>query len=104
MFVEGLGACLCQQRKEGLAIPCLMPIAPCLLCAICRLAHANAHVFSRPDAVSTIMTQSVNPQVTTASYDGTVRLWDMGMGKSITTLTNHKKAVRAAAMHPSEYA
>lgn len=50
------------------------------------------------------MTQSVNPQVTTASYDGTVRLWDMGMGKSITTLTNHKKAVRAAAMHPSEYA
>lgn len=60
-------------------------------------------ISSGADAVSTIMTQSVNPQVTTASYDGTVRLWDMGMGKSITTLTNHKKAVRAAAMHPAEY-
>lgn len=56
------------------------------------------------DAVSTVLTQAPTPQVTTASYDSTVRLWDMGMGKCITTLTNHKKAVRAATQHPTEYA
>lgn len=32
-----------------------------------------------------------------------VRLWDIGAGKSIQTLTNHKKAVRSLAVHPEEY-
>ena len=32
-----------------------------------------------------------------------IKLWDIGMGKAITTLTNHKKAIRDMAIHPSEY-
>lgn len=32
-----------------------------------------------------------------------VRLWDIGMGKTVKTLTNHKKAIRGLAIHPEEY-
>ena len=32
-----------------------------------------------------------------------IKLWDIGMGKAITTLTNHKKGVRDMLVHPSEY-
>ena len=31
------------------------------------------------------------------------RLWDLAAGKSIVTLTHHKKSVRALAIHPTEY-
>jgi len=35
--------------------------------------------------------------------DSTVKMWDLAAGKSICTLTNHKKGVRAMIMHPHEY-
>jgi WD40 repeat protein len=31
------------------------------------------------------------PQVVTGSHDKTVRLWDLRMGKTLATLTHHKK-------------
>jgi WD40 repeat protein len=31
------------------------------------------------------------------------RLWDLAAGKTMTTLTHHKKSVRALAIHPTEY-
>lgn len=35
--------------------------------------------------------------------DTTVRLYDLAAGRSYATLTNHKKGVRALAVHPTEY-
>ena len=36
--------------------------------------------------------------------DGCIsRLWDLAAGKCMTTLTHHKKSVRALAVHPAEY-
>lgn len=40
-------------------------------------------------------------QIITSSHDSTIRLWDLAAGKSMATLTNHKKSVRAVAMHPN---
>ena len=40
-------------------------------------------------------------QVITGSNDQTIRLWDLAAGKSICTLTNHKKSVRAVVAHPT---
>lgn len=35
--------------------------------------------------------QACRPQVVTGSHDKTVRLWDLRMGKTLATLTHHKK-------------
>eukprot|EP00804_Cyclotella_cryptica_P020153 CCRYP_014926-RA/>CCRYP_014926-RA protein AED:0.08 eAED:0.08 QI:0/0.33/0.25/1/1/1/4/1266/439 len=35
--------------------------------------------------------------IITGSYDSTIKLWDLAAGKCMTTLTHHKKAVRALA-------
>ncbi|KAF9026501.1 pre-mRNA-splicing factor prp46 [Haplosporangium bisporale] len=35
--------------------------------------------------------------------DSTVRLWDLAAGKTMTTLTHHKKSVRAMTLHPTEF-
>jgi len=40
-------------------------------------------------------------QVITASHDTTVRLWDLAAGRSMATLTNHKKSVRSLVVHPT---
>ena len=37
------------------------------------------------------------------SNDQTVRLWDLAAGKSMCTLTHHKKSVRAVVLHPKLY-
>ena len=42
-------------------------------------------------------------QVITGSHDFTIRLWDLGAGKSTCTLTHHKKSVRALTIHPELY-
>ena len=41
-------------------------------------------------------------KVVTASHDSTIRLWDLAAGKTKAVLTNHKKSVRALALHPNE--
>lgn len=32
-----------------------------------------------------------------------IRTWDIVSGRCVSTLTNHKKSVRALAVHPNEY-
>jgi pleiotropic regulator 1 len=41
--------------------------------------------------------------VITGSHDATIKLWDLAAGKAMTTLTHHKKSVRAMCMHPKEF-
>lgn len=55
------------------------------------------------NTVTSIATQASDPQIITGSSDSTVKLWDLAAGKSITTLTHHKKSVRALALHPKEF-
>lgn len=42
-------------------------------------------------------------KVITGSHDCQIKLWDLVAGKAMTTLTHHKKAVRALKMHPREF-
>lgn len=42
-------------------------------------------------------------QIITGSHDKTIRLWDLRTGKTLSTLTYHKKSVRALAAHPTEH-
>jgi pleiotropic regulator 1 len=35
--------------------------------------------------------------------DSTVRLWDLAAGKTMATLTHHKKSVRALVANPNEF-
>ena len=73
--------------------------------------------------VADVKCQESDPQVITGSMDSTIRycrtfpmiedliliflsvnrLWDLAAGKTVTTLTHHKKSVRALAIHPTEY-
>jgi pleiotropic regulator 1 len=82
---------------------------------------AQIHVLAGHTAtVADVKCQESNPQVITGSMDSTVRfasdfnficdaligcfrLWDLAAGKTLTTLTHHKKSVRALAIHPTEY-
>ena len=43
-------------------------------------------------------------QIITGSHDKTVKMWDLRTGKTMSTLTYHKKSIRAMAAHPQEYA
>eukprot|EP00854_Cymbomonas_tetramitiformis_P012808 gene12808-15138_t len=63
--------------------------------AFCLSGHDNT--------VCSILSQGTDPQVITGSHDSTIKLWDLAAGKAITTLTHHKKSVRAMCMHPNEY-
>lgn len=42
-------------------------------------------------------------KIITGSHDSTIRCWDIIAGKTICTLTNHKKSVRALTLHPKYY-
>merc|ERR1712048_1019318 len=55
------------------------------------------------NAVCDIASQAAEPQFISGSIDRMVRLWDLAAGKCSVTLTNHKKSVRALAVHPTEY-
>jgi WD40 repeat protein len=43
-------------------------------------------------------------QVITGSHDSTIKFWDLRKGCTMSTLTYHKKSVRALASHPTEFA
>jgi len=60
---------------------------------------ANIHTLTgHTNTVESVLTQAAEPQVITGSHDSTIRLWDLASGKSIATLTNHKKSVRFALL------
>jgi len=66
---------------------------------------AEIHVLSgHTNLVASVCCQGADPQVITGSADTTVKLWDLGMGKVQSTLTNHKKSIRAMLLHPTEFA
>ena len=63
---------------------------------------AQVHVLGgHTNTVWSLETQATDPQVITGSADCTVKLWDLAAGKVMTTLTNHKKSVRALVTHPT---
>jgi pleiotropic regulator 1 len=82
---------------------------------------AQIHVLAQhTGTVADVKCQESDPQVITGSMDSTVRcvftslwstknaqlrlrLWDLAAGKTMVTLTHHKKSVRALAIHPTEY-
>ena len=47
---------------------------------------------------------SALPQIITGSHDKTVKMWDLRKGKTLSTLTYHKKSIRAMAAHPQDFA
>lgn len=55
------------------------------------------------DIVSSIVTQDYEPQVITGSHDKMIKLWDIGTGRKIKTLTHHKKSIRAMVLHHEDY-
>lgn len=71
---------------------------------------AQVHVLSgHRGTIASVMCQESDPQVITGSMDSTVRLWDLVAGRTMTTLTHHKKScvfadsVRALTLHPNEF-
>ncbi|OMO49696.1 hypothetical protein CCACVL1_30845 [Corchorus capsularis] len=53
------------------------------------------------NTVCSVFTRPTDPQVVTGSHDSTIRFWDIrNSGKAMSTLTHHKKSVRAMALAP----
>jgi len=76
--------------------------------SVCRVwdvrTKNQVHVLSGHDGtVGCVKTNSTDPQVITGSHDSTVKLWDLAAGKCMTTLTNHKKSIRAMASWSGEH-
>lgn len=61
----------------------------------CLEGHTNT--------VASVKCQEVEPQIITSSHDSTIRCWDIIAGKTMCTMTNHKKSVRALTLHPKWY-
>lgn len=64
-------------------------------------AEAMVLVGHRND-ITSITTESVDPQIITSSMDGTIRLWDIRKQSTYLTLTQHSKSIRLMQMHPTE--
>ena len=47
-----------------------------------------------------MLTQSTDLQIISAGNNSNIQLWDLAVGKTIATLTNHKKSVRGFVAHP----
>lgn len=78
--------------------------------SVCRVWDMRSKVqihclTGHDDTVCSILSQGTDPQVITGSHDKTVKLWDIRAVRPypLTTLTYHKKSVRAMAAHPTEY-
>ncbi|KAI3844554.1 hypothetical protein MKX03_020371 [Papaver bracteatum] len=54
------------------------------------------------NTVCSVFTRPTDPQVVTGSHDTTIKFWDLRYGKTMVTLTHHKKSVRAMALHPTQ--
>ncbi|CAI5758509.1 unnamed protein product [Candida verbasci] len=52
--------------------------------------------------ITTIETDSNDPQVITSSMDGTIRLWDLRQTKTELCITQHSKSIRSMKLHPNE--
>nr|XP_017178935.2 protein pleiotropic regulatory locus 1-like isoform X2 [Malus domestica] len=66
-----------------------------------RLKNVQVHALTgHEDAVCSLLTLPTDPQVISGSHDTTVKLWDLRKGKTFSTLTHHKKSVRAMTHHP----
>ena len=69
--------------------------------------RTKAQVFALTGHQGTVyqaITNEVDPQVITSGTDSMIRLYDLAAGKCMKTLTHHKKAVRALAKNPNEFA
>jgi pleiotropic regulator 1 len=69
-----------------------------------RTAAEVAVLVGHNQTVASIACQMSLPQVITGSHDQQIKLWDLRKTSApITTLTHHKKSVRALQIHPTEY-
>ena len=79
----------------------------CLFVCVCTRPDTQPHKHPSPLKQKTTTTkndQNKNKKVITGSHDSTIRLWDLRKGTTTSTLTYHKKSVRALAAHPTEFA
>jgi pleiotropic regulator 1 len=79
--------------------------------SVCRVwdirKQTQIHALGHENTVCSVFTTTEDPyQVVTGSHDSTIKMWDVRYyGKTLlTTITNHKKSVRAMAPHPKEQA
>ncbi|KNA19915.1 hypothetical protein SOVF_057280 [Spinacia oleracea] len=76
--------------------------------SVCRVwdIRSKTQIFAlsgHDNTVCSVFSRPTDPQVVTGSHDSTIKFWDLRhAGKTMTTLTHHKKSVRAMALHPKE--
>ncbi|XP_047256734.1 protein pleiotropic regulatory locus 1-like [Capsicum annuum] len=87
---QSTNSCSVQRRMQNFKLPygsgCGFPLV----------------LSGHDDAVCSVLTRTTDPQVVTGSSDSTIKLWDLRYGKTMTTLTHHKKSVRAMVQHRKE--
>lgn len=78
-----------------------------------RTKHQIHCLSGHENTVASVLTNSVDPQIITGSHDNTIRvsypstvlisnviihflqLWDLAAGRTLSTLTHHKKSIRS---------